>query len=72
MALRKNIFDEYEKHFGKKKEDLGNIAISLPNEISNQLILKVRERSEEVIDILIKNRIFKKTSVTIHINICNF
>lgn len=35
LALRKNIFDEYEKHFGKKKEDLGNIAISLPNEISN-------------------------------------
>ena len=62
LALRKSIMDEYKKHFGQKKEDLGNIAISLPHEISNNLILKTRERSEEIVQILIKNKIFKKHS----------
>ena len=62
LALRKNILDEYKKHFGEKKEDLGNIAINLPHEISNNLILKTRERGEEMVVVLRKNRIFMKTS----------
>ena len=62
LALRKNLLEEYKKHFGEKGEDLGNIAISLPHEISNNLILKVRERALEVIQVLRKNRIFKKDS----------
>ena len=62
LALRKSIMDEYKKHFGEKKEDLGNIAISLPHEISNNLLLKTRERSDEIVQILIKNKIFKKHS----------
>ena len=60
LALRKSIMDEYKKHFGEKKEDLGNIAICLPHEISNNLLLKTRERSDEIVQILIKNKIFKK------------
>lgn len=55
--------DEYKKHFGEKGEELGNIAISLPHEISNNLILKVRERALDVIHLLRKNRIYKKDSV---------
>lgn len=35
LALRKNILEEYDKHFGAKKQDLGGFAINLPNEISN-------------------------------------
>ncbi|KRX11010.1 hypothetical protein PPERSA_03068 [Pseudocohnilembus persalinus] len=62
LAIRKNIFNQYEKHFGAKQEDLGNIAIDLPYEINNQLIMKVRTRSDEVCELLIKNRIFQKTS----------
>ncbi len=57
------MVDEYQKHFGKKKEELGNISISLPHEISNQLILKTRENAKQVIKILVKNRIFRKGSV---------
>jgi hypothetical protein len=63
LALRKNILDEYKKHFGEKKEDLGNIAISLPHEVSHKLILRTRERAEEVVQILRKNRIYMKNSV---------
>ena len=65
LALRKNILDEYKKHFGEKKDHLGNIAICLPHEISNNLILKTREKGEEVVEILRKNRIFMKNSVII-------
>ena len=68
MAMKKNIMDEHKKHFGDKKEDLGNIAINLPHEISNNLLLKVRERSEEIVDILIKNKIFHKNSVNLSIH----
>ena len=63
LALRKSIMDEYKKHFGEKKEDLGNIAICLPHEISNNLLLKTRERSEEIVQILIKNKIFKNKAI---------
>lgn len=60
--MRKNILEEYKKHFGVRKEQLENIAISLPYEISNQLILRTRENALEVIEILRKNKIFSKES----------
>ncbi|KAL4503210.1 hypothetical protein ABPG72_000816 [Tetrahymena utriculariae] len=62
LAMRKNILEEYKKHFGVRKEQLENIAISLPYEISNQLILRTREYALQVIEILRKNKIFSKES----------
>ena len=35
LAMRKNILEEYKKHFGVRKEQLENVALSLPYEISN-------------------------------------
>lgn len=60
--MRKNILEEYKKHFGIRKEQFENIAITLPYEISNQLILRTRENAVSVIDILKKNKIFSKES----------
>jgi len=40
-----------------------NISLNLPYEISNQLIMKVRENAQEVIEVLKKNHIFQKNSV---------
>ena len=33
--MRKNIMEEYQKHFGTKKSELENVSIKLPYEISN-------------------------------------
>lgn len=63
LTLRKNILDDYKKQFGDKQEQTSNVATSLPHEISNQLILRTREQSADVIQILYKNKIFKKGSV---------
>mgnify|MGYP000379636400 CR=1 FL=1 len=61
--MKKSIADEQKKIFGSKKEDLNHISLNLPYEISNQLILKTRENSSEIVEILKRNRIFNKSSV---------
>ncbi|EGR30343.1 hypothetical protein IMG5_134330 [Ichthyophthirius multifiliis] len=60
LAMRKNILEEYKKHFSVKKEQLENLAVCLPHEISNQLVLKTRKNAQTVINLLRKNKIFRK------------
>lgn len=48
-----------------KGETIGNMSLNLPYEISNQLVLKTRENSDEIIKILIQHKIFLKESVNI-------
>lgn len=62
LAIRKNVMEDYKKHFGEKKEQESALSVTLPHEISYQLILRTRECALEVIDLLRKNKIFAKNS----------
>ena len=42
LAVRKNIMEDYKKHFGDKRSNEEAVSINLPYEISNQLILRTR------------------------------
>ena len=65
MQIRKSLADQQQKYFAAKQDQIGNMSINLPHEISNQLVLKTRENAQEIIKILVQNRIFKKDSVII-------
>jgi hypothetical protein len=62
LAIRKNILDDYKKHFGDAKTSEENFSVTLPFEISFQLILRTRECSNEVIEIMKEKKIFSKYS----------
>jgi hypothetical protein len=62
LAIRKNILEDYKKNFGDKKLHEDTMSVTLPNEISFQLVLRTRECATEVIDLLRKNKIFSKIS----------
>ena len=62
LAIRKNVLDDYKKHFGEKKVQEEIFSITLPHEISFQLVLRTRDCAMEVIDLLRKNKIFSKVS----------
>ncbi|KAL4482216.1 hypothetical protein ABPG72_017997 [Tetrahymena utriculariae] len=64
LVFRKHLLQEYSKHFtGKKKNEMEFVQMQLPHEISNQLILKARQKSDLVVDLFFKNRIFSKNSI---------
>jgi hypothetical protein len=68
LAIRKNILEDYKKYFGDKKMNEENYSVTLPYEISFQLILRTRECAIEIIEILRKNKIFSKHSVKYNYN----
>ncbi|EGR30022.1 hypothetical protein IMG5_143970 [Ichthyophthirius multifiliis] len=57
-----SIEDQKKKIQLNQTKNIDNISISLPYEISNQLVLKTRQNSSEVISILLKNKIFQSDS----------
>ncbi|CAK58331.1 unnamed protein product (macronuclear) [Paramecium tetraurelia] len=62
LQIRKNIVTDYKKYFGNKKMNEEKFSVTLPHEISFQLILRTRECSQEVIEVLMKNKIFTRNS----------